>query len=493
MIFSHPRRAAALFLLCLPLLGVAACTVNPATGEKSFTAFMSPQEEIRIGREEHGKAIRQFGGSYGEKDLEAYVKRIGESLHRVSEMPDLAFTFTLLNTDMVNAFALPGGFVYVTRGIMALAENEAELAGILAHEIGHGTARHSAQRYSQAVAANLGLTVFSIGAQVLGLPGQLGDVAAQGAGLYLMAYSRDQELEADMLAVRYMSHVGYDPNALVTFFEKLEAHSTLESRMTGRNDADRNDAMATHPRTSERIRQAIELAQAATVAHPRIERDPYLDRIDGLLFGDDPSQGAIRGRTFLHPDLKIQFTVPQGFTLLNGPRQVVARHANGALILFDMVRDGRSPGDHLVNVWGKGLTIRNVERLDVNGLDAATGTTRATPRGGGGARDIRLVALRGPDGAIHRLMFATPTDLTAALSQDLQRTTYSVRALSDAEAGAIRPLRLRVVRLTGANQVDGLIRSMPFEAYSRPWFEVLNGLAPGQPPLPGNRVKVVGD
>lgn len=496
MTFPCLKRAVVALLLCAPLLGIAACTVNPATGQKSFTAFMSPEEELKVGKEESTKASKQFGGPYREKDLDAYVRTIGESLHRVSEMPDLPFTFTLLNSDVVNAFALPGGYVFITRGIMALAENEAELAGVLAHEIGHVTARHSAQRYSTAMAAQGGLLLGSIFATVLGVPPQIGDAALQGAGeaagRYLMAYSRDQELEADMLAVRYMTRAGYDPNAMATFFQKLEAHSSLEGRMTGKSDADRNDAMATHPRTSDRIRQAIQLAQATAVEHPRVERDPYLTRIDGLMFGDDPAQGVIRGRAFLHPDLKIQFTVPQGFTLFNGEQQVLARNPNGAIIIFDMVRDGRSPSDHLTAAWAKGLQLQNVERINVNGLDSATGTARAALRNGG-SRDIRLIAMDGPGNTIYRLMFVTPPNLTASLGQDLQRTTYSFKALSDAEAKAIKPLRLKVVRLDSPSQVNSLVQSMPFETYSRGWFEVLNGLTPGQEPLPGNRVKVVAD
>ncbi|MEE9544241.1 MAG: M48 family metalloprotease, partial [Rhodospirillales bacterium] len=188
--------------LIVPLLALAACTVNPATGKQSFTGFMSRADEMEVGEREHPKILREYGGRYDGQRIDAYVRDIGLGLARVSEVAGLPYTFTVLNDDKVNAFALPGGYVYITRGLLALADNEAEMAGVLAHEIGHITARHTAQRYSQAMATNLGLRILSTIGGGAGMPAGLGSLVSFGAQAILQGYSREQELEADMLAVR---------------------------------------------------------------------------------------------------------------------------------------------------------------------------------------------------------------------------------------------------------------------------------------------------
>lgn len=197
-LISLRRRVRAVQPLQMALmLLLAGCTVNPATGESSFTAFMSPEDELRVGREQHPKILREFGGSYDHARANAYVDTVGQKLARVSDLPNLRFTFTVLDSDVVNAFALPGGYIYISRGLLALANTEAELAGVLAHEIGHVTARHSAQRYSSAVVAGLGTALLGVVAG--GAVAQLGE---QGAAVYLQSYSRDQEFEADILGDR---------------------------------------------------------------------------------------------------------------------------------------------------------------------------------------------------------------------------------------------------------------------------------------------------
>ncbi|MCZ6607027.1 MAG: M48 family metalloprotease, partial [Alphaproteobacteria bacterium] len=213
---------------------VAACSTNPATGKQSFTAFMSKEDELRIGAEEHPKMIKEFGGAYTDAKLRAYIRRIGIKLASVSEARDLPYTFTILNDDKVNAFALPGGYVYITRGLLALAENEAEMAGVLAHEIGHVAARHTAERYSTAMATNLGLMLLGAIGSSAGLPSGVGRIIGFGAQAALQGYSREQELEADMLGVRYMTRAGYTPDGMTSFFYKMQTHAELERAMEGK-------------------------------------------------------------------------------------------------------------------------------------------------------------------------------------------------------------------------------------------------------------------
>ena len=479
------------------------CTLNPATGEESFTGFMSPADEAALGKGEHPKIIERFGGvyadAYGAGDLAAYIGRVGRALARVSDVPNLAYTFTILNTDTVNAFAVPGGYVYVTRGLIALAGSEAEIAGVLAHEIGHITARHTAQRYSKAIAANVGLTVLGVLGSAAGLPPGLGDLASLGAQAYLKGFSREQEMEADMLGVRYLSRGGYDPQAMVSFFRKLQAQKELEAAIAGnQGGAGEFSFLSTHPRTADRLDQAIALATNQARLSPgrnsRVGRDEYLDRIDGMLFGDDPSQGVRRGRVFSHPGLRIQFQVPTGFSLVNAPGWVAALGPGGSLISFDMVDGDEARGvtgmaPFIARQWGKGLPLAQVERIFVNGMAAATGSGRMRIRSG--ARDIRLVAIRERRDRIYRFLFITPPRLTGRLETELRRTTYSFRRLSPAEAQAIRPLRLRLVTARPGDTPESLADTLPMDLFRLDWFRLLNGLAPGQPLTPGRRVKVI--
>ena len=474
--------------------GLGACSTNPATGEQSFTAFMSEEKEAQIGAEEHPKILKELGGAYDEVEIGAYVARIGAQLAKLSELPQIEWRFTVLNDHRVNAFALPGGYIYITRGLLALAQNEAEVAGVLAHEIGHVTARHSAQRYSTAMAANIGLTVLGVLGSAAGVPTGIGQMANFGAQAALQQYSQSQELEADMLGVRYMTRAGYSPDGMTNFFRKLKAHSELEAREQGREGVSHN-IMSTHPRTEDRIIQAIDLAKQKAVKNPIVRRAAYLKKIDGLVFGDDPSQGVRRGRTFTHPSLRIAFKVPPGFVLFNSPRQVVAFGPDKSRIIFDMANPKevpkiRSLPDYVSGVWGRSLSeTQGVERLDVNGLTGATMQGRLS--GGDGPRDVRLIAIRAEKDKLFRFAFITKPSETQRLAVELRRTTYSFRRLSKREAADIQPLRLRVVTARRGDTAALLAKRFPFERFQREWFQLLNNLNPNDRIRPGQKIKMV--
>lgn len=485
-------------LLILPLLATGGCALNPATGEQSFTAFMSPEQEVAIGQEEHPKLVQEFGGTYADAELAAYVTRVGLALASLSEAPDLPYTFTVLNDDKVNAFALPGGFVHVTRGLLALADDEAELAGVLAHEIGHIVARHTAQRYSRAVATNIGLTVLGVLGSVYGLPSPVGQAVSYGAQAHLQGFSREQELEADMLAVRYLARAGYDPQAMTSFLDKMRAHGELEATLAGKppGSVDEFNIMATHPRTLDRIQQAVELAHEAAVGQPLRHREPFLASIDGMVYGDDPKQGMRLGRDFRHPDLGVGFSVPPGFVLFNGARQVVARGPGEAVFAFDMasgeaLRQTGDPATYLSRVWARELNLMDTERLDINGMPAATG--RAVVRTRGGDRELRLVVVRERPDRLFRFLFAAPPSAAARYRTDFQRTTYSFHRLTPQEIAGIRPFRLKVHTIGPGDTVESLAARMPFDAYRVERFTALNGIERDRPLTPGSRVKLVVD
>ncbi len=217
--------------LILPILILSACSTNQATGRNQFTGLMPASQEAQIGTQEHQKILKQFGGAVKDKALRDYVTRVGEKIVPHTERKDVKYTFTLLDSPVVNAFALPGGYVYVTRGILTLANNEADLAGVIAHEIGHVTARHSAERYSTSVLTSIGASILSAAIKVDGASQALG----LGANLYLSSYSRSQEHESDDLGIRYLSRAGYDTMGMANFLKSLEASSILEKKEAGKS------------------------------------------------------------------------------------------------------------------------------------------------------------------------------------------------------------------------------------------------------------------
>lgn len=477
----------------LALLVQAGCTTtNPATGEQSFTAFMSPAEELKVGREEHPKILDQFGGTYNHANLASYVGAIGDRLKSTSELPDLDFNFTVLDSEVVNAFALPGGYVYVSRGLLALANSEAELAGVIAHEIGHVTSRHSAQRYSSAVAANLGTTGLAILGSIL-LGGNAGQAIAQAgqsvSAVYLQSYSREHEFEADTLGVRYLTRTGYDTRAMAGFLSSLEAFSALEAKVSGMPDpAERYNIMSTHPRTADRVAAATRAADGDAAPNARVGHNDYLRAIDGIIFGDTPEQGFVRGQVFAHKLLGFRFEVPDGFILFNSAGAVVARGPDGALIAFSGGKtDWRDSMVALVRRQG----LKNAEALDINGFEAATGAVRVSRNGT--PTDARLVVIRYKPDIVYRFIFLTPPAQTASLNVSLRRTTFSFRSLTGAERNALKPWRIRVHQVRPGDTVSKLAGGLPMPGPKDEWFRVLNGIGPRAGLTAGRLVKLVAE
>lgn len=479
-------------MLAACCLLLTACAVNPATGDRDFTAFMSPEKELQVGQQEHPKIIEQFGGVYDDADVTAYVDRIGQNLAKVSELPDLKFTFTVLNDDIVNAFALPGGYVYISRGLLGLANTEAELAGVLGHEIGHVTARHSAQRYSSSILAQ-GLSVGTgiLGSIFLGTS-EIGQAVGQTSAVYLQSFSREHEFEADTLGVRYLARAGYTTDAMASFLASLQAYSALEAKVSGQPDpASRYNIMSTHPRTQDRVVAATRAANVQQGPDPQIGNREYMAAIDGIIFGGSPQAGLIRDRVFVHEPLDFLFEVPQEFKLFNGTQQVVARGPDNSGIIFDggQVAANTSMSNYLTGIWAKSTRLSNVENLRINGMDAATATT--TIRNRSGTFDAQLVAIRHSGDRIYRFVFLTPNARTAGLRSAMRDTMESFRKLTRADRSRYKPWRV-ATRAVGRNDtVQSLSRNMPLPGPKDEWFRVLNGLQPGSEPFPGQTVKVI--
>lgn len=479
------------FALAASLLGLSACSTNPATGKSSFTAFMSAEEEMRVGAEEHPKIIAQFGGAYNDPELGFYVARVGAKLASYSEMPDLTFTFTVLNDEKVNAFALPGGYVYITRGLLAIATDEAEMAGVLAHEIGHVTARHTAQRYSATKATNIGLQVLGVLGSVAGLPTGAGTLMSYGAQAALQSYSREHELEADQLGVRYLSRAGYDPDAMTGFFYKLQAHTKLRADMAGQEDKSEDfNIMSTHPLTSERISEAKRRAAQANVTGRERGKAAFVERIDGMIFGQDQSQGIIRGRLFEHADLGIRFEVPPDFDIINMPTQVIARDGQGAAVIFDManasvVKQNGGIANYLAALDVNGGKFQNIESLSVNGMSSVIGTIKL------GEEDLRMLVIEGNKDRIFRLQFRTKPARTKQMEDAFKRMTFSFRRMGENEIAASKPLRIRFQTVKRGDTPTSIASFMQMGKFNQQWFELLNGIKPGDYLTPGSQVRVI--
>jgi predicted Zn-dependent protease len=498
---TYRRRclAAAILVPALALAPACSQVENPVTGRTEYTT-LSPEQERQLGAQEHPRILQQFGGAYPDEELRAYVDTVGQRVAASSDLPNAEFTFTLLDSEIPNAFALPGGYVYITRGLLALAESEAEMAGVLGHEIGHVTARHTAQRQTQATGAGVLATIGTIAATVLGgeAAGQLAQQAAGvGSQAYLASYSRDQEFQADELGVGYMAAAGYDPEAMATFLDKLAAESELDREIAGSDGDPAESWFASHPRTLDRVQRAASEAKASH-GGSREGRAEYLAQIDGLIYGEDPRQGLVRGRQFVHPDLGFAFEAPPGFALQNTPQAVVAQDRAGRLMVFagaDL--DGRSAEAY---VAGPGLQQvaqalnvdvsqpRNVHTFRVDGLPGAS--AGATVRQNGRQADLGLAVIETGNTA-YQFIFLSAGQMSRDEAQAYQATINSFHQLGPQEAARYEPQRIEVVEVKPGEDVAALANRMAVDQAKRQRFEIINALALRQGLAPGEKVKLI--
>jgi len=479
------KRYLQLFSFFVSLQMLAGCSTNPATGDNQFTAFMSPAQENQIGAQEHKKVIKEYG-LYKDKNLQNYVSGVGHKVVKYTERGDVRYKFYLLDSPVVNAFALPGGYIYVTRGVMALSNSEDELAAVLGHEAGHVTARHSAERYSRGVATTLGATILSSVIDSSGVSQALG----LGSDLYLKSYSRGQESQADTLGIRYLTKAGYAPNGMAAFLSNLQADSALQASLDGNKSKNTNSFFSTHPGTAERINKTIiearQYKQQGIINH-----EGHLRMIDGMVYGDSAAQGFVRGQSFIHPALGFKFSVPNGYKLINQPSQVVAKNKNGGAIIFDFApnKDGLDPLRFLNNVWLKGEPSTNSQPIVINGMKAATTSVRGSANGR--AVNIRLIAIQWSANQIARFQVIVPPNASTAQLNALKTSTYSFNRMSKGEKASLRPYRIKVITARSGDNVTSLSRRMAQKDNKERRFRVLNGLKPNDRIVSGRLYKIV--
>lgn len=468
------RRSICLILVAFCGITLSSCSTNQATGQRQFTAFMPASSEAKIGEEEHGKIIKSYG-VVDNPTLVKMVNQVGQRIVPFTERKDVNYTFTVLDSPEVNAFALPGGYVYVTRGLIAKANSEDELAAVIAHEIGHVTARHSAERYSRSVATGLGASVL---AAVLDTPGA-NDLLGLGSNLYLSAYSRDQEHEADDLGVRYIARAGYDPDAMSDFLVTLERSSEFEQLLLGNNAKPRVSYFSTHPVTRDRISRS-KAASAQTGIQAERVVEPYLRAINGMVFGDSPKQGYVyKSDKFVHPILRFAFTIPQGYLVKNSPQQVIiASRTNNAVGLMDGAKlpAGKSLENYVRSDWLKGKRLVDFQTTTIDGKPAIL--AQYAQRIKGQAGNVFIAAIQWDASSLYRFQIAIPTNLPANEQADLLSMATSFRELSASDIKNMPHKKLVTVRSSTGASVAQLARKMPFDdGLNEQRFRMLNGLS----------------
>ena len=428
---------------------------------------------------ENARILASYGGVYKNAKLHATISRMVERLVAASERPDLKYRVTLLNSPAINAFALPNGHLYVTRGLIALANDKAELASVIAHEMGHVIAHHAEIRQEQARQAAL---VDHVMTEVVGDP-QLTALALAKSKLALASFSRAQEFEADGIGVGISARAGFDPYGASRFLTDMQRRADLKSP----GAAYAPDFLSNHPSTPARVRNAI--ANARQFSGPGTgerDRKEYLADIDGMVYGEDPSEGFVRGRRFLQPKLGFTFLAPPGFILDNTAQAVLGlKEGGGQAMRLDVVSvpAEQSLPDYLKSGWMENVDPASVAAITVNGFPAATATAK------GKQWSFRLFAVRfGSD--VYRFIFAART-MTAAADRSFQNSIESFRRMSLKESRAVRPLRLKIVTVRRGDSVARLARHMAESDHAIARFRVLNGLGPHARLKPGEEVKLV--
>lgn len=431
---------------------------------------------------EHRRLVDIFGGEYHWAPAERHLNGVLAKLAASSDRPGEAYRVTLLNTPLVNAFALPSGDLYVTRGLLALANDTSEIAAVMAHEIGHVTAGHASLREEHERRQELLSKVSNVLQSR-----ERGEQVQATANLSLASFSRLQEFEADKIGVRTIGNAGYDPYGAARFLTSLGRSVALRATLFGQSQPDRQDLMSSHPSTPERIARAV--AVAREIGAPGIGytgRDDYLAAIDGIEFGDNPSEGVIRGRRFSHPRLGFALVAPDGFVLENTSQAVlgVANGGSEALRLDSVqISSDMTLEAYLNSGWIEGLQPASVRTLSINGLPAATATAHS------GDWHFRLAAIRlGTD--VYRLIFATRT-LDDDSDRRFRASIDTFRRLSSDELPRLRPLHLAIATAAQGDTAEAFSGRMIVSDRPLEHFLLLNGLDRTGPLKVGQKYKII--
>lgn len=474
-------RKGACFLFAF-VIAAAACATNPVTGKRQMS-LLSEADELAIGQQQDVE-IRREMGVYDDPALQRYVEDIGQALARVSHRPTLPWSFTIVDNPAVNAFALPGGYVYLTRGLLAYLNDESQLAGVLGHEIAHVTARHAAQAYTRQAQAGIGLAILGI---FVPSTQPFTDLGAAGLSVLFLRHGREAELEADRLGVEYASGAGFDPSGVPRFLATL-------ARVNALSDRGVPNWLSTHPDPGSRVTKAEPVAGQFVSADARtINRDQYLERIRGLAFGDRVEDGIVRANAFLHPLLRIGVTFPEGWELTNTPQAVLAQEpgAQHFMVLQEVEQPrGRSLSDAAVAAMrSAGYTVVEGRTEEINGNPAHVGLYR------GNAEGVGRVLMRAAHIVIGRQLYVVagfaPEAEFDRVDRDITAAAQTFRQLSQAEAARIRPNQVAFHTVAAGESWQSIAARQGRNFVNAATLAIMNGREVSEQPQPGDRVKIV--
>ena len=472
-------------LLILILGQLAGCAVNPATGQSNFV-MMSEQQELDLGRR-YNQQILKDNPRYADEKLQAYVQQVGERVAKHSHRNQLSYEFTVVDSPDINAFALPGGYIYIHRGLLAYLSSEAELAAVLGHEVGHVTARHSVQQQSQSTAWGLLGQAVAIGTGV----GAAADVTSVLGSAFVRGYGRDMELEADGLGAQYLARSGYDPQAMIEVVKVLKnqedfARDQAAARGEAQSSGGYHGVFDTHPDNDRRLQQVVGPARALATGQQEVNRDAFLKRLDGMPFGDSAETGVRRGQRFYHAGLNFTLAFPAGWSLLNRPDALIGHTADQQAFIAMTLEDNPqklAPADLLRQRVGNQRLVAGVE-LQQAGLK---GYSAVLP--GNAPKRVAMIE----HGARTYLFVAAVRGQTSLESQDAQFLSVikSFRPMTGAEIKKAQPMRLRMVKVKPGQTLESLAKHSPLPGDALKTLRLLNNLYPSGQPRAGDWLKIV--
>jgi len=479
------RKITPLILFAFVLLFNFSCATNPVTGKKEFM-LMSEEKEIATGKESD-PGIVSFFGLYEDNELQQFIEAKGKEMAKISHRPNLPYEFKIVDSPVINAFAVPGGFVYFTRGIMAHFNNEAEFAGVLGHEIGHVTARHSAQQYSKSTLANVGLVAGSVLSPAFG---EYADAAQQGVGLLFLKFGRDDERQSDELGAEYSSRIGYDAQEMAGFFETLKRQRELSGGEQIPN------FMSSHPDPAERnesVKQyATQWQTKLNMTDPKVNRDEYLRLIDGLVFGEDPRQGFVENSNFYHPTLKFTFSILTGWASQNSPQQFQMGEPNGKATMSLTLGNGSSAqaaADAFVTQYK--LEVAESNSVKVNGLNAVALTADQADESG-----VKVIRTRTYfieyNNSVYVMMGISAFNDFSSHASAMRNTMESFKALTDSEKLNRKPQRVKIVEVKSSASLQSALQSFGVSAEQMNELSLLNGMQLTDQVTKGMLIKVLG-
>ena len=462
---------------CSGLLGGSNVSTRQTGGSAPAVPAGTDPEDSVIGLREHPRIIASYGGVYEHRATEVMLARMVSKLLAAAGQPSTQFTITILDSSEVNAFALPGGFIYVTRGILALANDMSELAAVIAHEIAHVTLRHARARSARVRTSEI------VDRVITGVLGGVIDAnaTAERTAQNLAAFSQNQELEADREGIKIAARAGYDPHAAARFLTAMGRFAQFVSAANGGEDF-----LSSHPSTPDRIQRAInEARNYGAPGTGTSDRRGYLEAVEGITFGDSNRQGAIVGQRYVSPQYRLTFSVPEAYTLQLSNQAVVAVAGDGAALRFDsaQVAGSTALADYLRSGWIAGLQPETVTTRTVNGIETATGQARTDQW----HFDVTVARV---DGNVFRFIFAGRED-TAAFRAGARQTIDSLRRTQASDLAAVRTVKLGLVRAGSGDDADTLSQRMTHLNRGRELFLVLNNLLPGDPVETGMPYKIV--